>query len=251
MSLFIGSAPRLAERHRLRCRLPSRHHAHDALLAPNSSPGVGRISFFARLVSLPGLSARSLCAGLARIAHLPWRPARGGDVELGILLPRQWLRQHASPPRLFQLPLPQLRLSQRALVAAHAGRNQKSPVNAVWPCAVAGCGRLAFSILARGSHPRRASLPGRDPVAQDGRRGAKSARMSWRSPTKGWQRCGARSIETTNPASNGRPLVRCIRERTFPSLAAAHVAPRGVGSRHPFPAARTARKLEVSLQSRF
>jgi hypothetical protein len=49
MSLFIGSAPRLAERHRLRCRLPSRHHAHDALLAPNSSPGVGRISFVKRL----------------------------------------------------------------------------------------------------------------------------------------------------------------------------------------------------------
>src|SRR5215469_11302142 len=45
MSLFIGSAPRLAERHRLRCRFPSRHHAHNALLAPNSSPGVGRFLF--------------------------------------------------------------------------------------------------------------------------------------------------------------------------------------------------------------
>ena len=52
MSLFIGSAPRLAERHRLRCRLPSRHHAHDALLAPNSSPGVGRFSFAALALQL-------------------------------------------------------------------------------------------------------------------------------------------------------------------------------------------------------
>src|SRR5262252_901770 len=53
MSLFIGSAPRLAERHRLRCRLPSRHHAHDALLAPTSSPGVGRISFLCPPFSSP------------------------------------------------------------------------------------------------------------------------------------------------------------------------------------------------------
>src|SRR5215831_11360335 len=61
MSLFIGSAPRLAERHRLRCRLPSRHHAHDALLAPNSSPGVGRISFL-RVWSLCPVSLRGRCA---------------------------------------------------------------------------------------------------------------------------------------------------------------------------------------------
>src|ERR1700682_1545818 len=46
MSLFIGSAPRLAERRPLRYRIPSRYYAHDALLAPNSSPGVGRFSFW-------------------------------------------------------------------------------------------------------------------------------------------------------------------------------------------------------------
>ena len=45
MSLFIGSAPRLAEDTTRECRLPSWHYAHDALLAPNSSPGVGRFSF--------------------------------------------------------------------------------------------------------------------------------------------------------------------------------------------------------------
>src|SRR5262249_21069320 len=60
MSLFIGSAPRLAERHRLRCRLPSRHHAHDALLAPNSSPGVGRISLSCLPAGVP--TSMRVCA---------------------------------------------------------------------------------------------------------------------------------------------------------------------------------------------
>src|SRR5262249_26866951 len=75
MSLFIGSAPRLAERHRLRCRLPSRHHAHDALLAPNSSPGVGRISLRASTLRDQYFARPVLCAP----APVSWRaPVRGG-----------------------------------------------------------------------------------------------------------------------------------------------------------------------------
>lgn len=236
MSLFIGSAPRLAERHRLRCRLPSRHHAHDALLAPNSSPGVGRISFLRALVFLRALGrfARFLCAvavpgARARIAATCQAAGmRRRMLSCGIVAPAAMSSDSPLTPVAMAL-VATAPLSTHVCLE-HTPVATKVAGECRWPCALAGCGRLAFLILPRGSHPCRASVQGRNPFAQD---------------------AGTRSIETTFPkhrmeglrsnASGNEPSPRLPRRRS----------PREVGKRHPFPATRAARRLEASLQARF
>lgn len=49
VSPCIGSAPRLAERHHLGCRLPSRHHARKRSRAQPLPPGLGVSRYFVRL----------------------------------------------------------------------------------------------------------------------------------------------------------------------------------------------------------
>src|SRR6187200_3531385 len=128
MSLFIGSAPRLAERHRLRCRLPSRHLRMTRFLRPTPPPGLGAFLF----PNVQGVSGNG-CRG-RRLRLWRVRSTRGEnavDPSQVVCHPRQALRDAALEMAGERSVLEHLRAycSTRDLETEHAiARDDRRPI---------------------------------------------------------------------------------------------------------------------------